>query len=43
MLTADTITRSEAFATVEPARAPRVLLPVDPGEEEPRAVLDYGC
>jgi hypothetical protein len=34
MLTADTITRSEAFAFLSHARAPHVLLPVDPGEEE---------
>src|SRR5215831_13666413 len=34
MLTADTITRSEGFSSVSRARPPRVLLPVDPGEEE---------
>src|SRR5207253_9323848 len=31
---ADAITRSEALATVARAHAPRVLLPVDPSEEE---------
>jgi len=34
MLTADTITRNEAFAAVARTRSPRVLLPVDPNEEE---------
>ena len=34
MLTADTITRSEAVAALARAHSPRVLLPVDPGEEE---------
>ena len=34
MLTAETITRNEAFAPVLRPRSPRVLLPVDPGEEE---------
>lgn len=34
MLTADTITRNEAVAAVARAHSPRVLLPVDPSEEE---------
>jgi hypothetical protein len=34
MLTADTITQSEALTAVARARSPRVLLPVDPSEEE---------
>jgi Domain of unknown function (DUF4158) len=34
MLTADTITRNDAVAAVARVRAPRVLLPVDPSEEE---------
>jgi len=34
MLTADSITRSEALATAVPVRAPRVVLAVDPSEEE---------
>jgi len=34
MLTVDSITRSEGFSSVSRARPPRVLLPVDRGEEE---------
>jgi Domain of unknown function (DUF4158) len=34
MLTVDSITGSEGFTRVSHARPPRVLLPVDPGEEE---------
>jgi TnpA family transposase len=34
MLTADTIIRSEALTTAARVRSPRVLLPVDPSEEE---------
>ena len=34
MLTVDTITRSEGFTSDSRARLPRVLLSLDPGEEE---------
>jgi hypothetical protein len=34
MLSADTITQSEALTAVARARSPRVLLPTDPSEEE---------
>ncbi len=34
MLTADTIRQTARFAAVARSRSPRVVLPVDPGEEE---------